>query len=232
MTITNKPKYTEKPSQLANLRDGACMDRVSNKWASLALEPEPGQPTSSSSSSWMRCEMQIWVISVCLQHANFDLFTHSPPNVSGVTLVSMRMCMFSHPQTHPPIKTCMWGADDHWDEKTHAWTLPCNSELLEVRVENVHLDIWNKQLHQSFSMSRVSLNNLVFIEYPELCRHTVHFYGSLRGKSPSQGSVMGDKVSEWITQFHRAHSRRDANGMSLTGIERRLTSHAGWHCFI
>lgn len=107
-----------------------------------------------------------------------------------------------------------------------------NTELLEFSVENVHLNIWNKQLHQSFAMSRVSLNNSIFIEFPVLDRQTAHFYGSWGGKSPSQGSVMGDKVSQWITQFHRAHSRRDANGMSLTEIEHRLTSHAGWHCFI
>lgn len=105
--------------------------------------------------------------------------------------------------------------DDHWDEK------------MEVSLENVHLDIWNKPLHQSFTMSRVSLDNPLFIEFPKLYRQTTHFYGSLRGKSPSQGSVMGDKVSQWITQFHRTRSRRDANGMSLTEIERRLTSHAG-----
>lgn len=135
-------------------------------------------------------------------------------------------------QTRPPdfnpIKACVKGADDHWDEKTY-WHI-----LLEVSLdlENVHLDMWNKPLHQSFTMSRVSLDNPLFIEFPKLYRQTTHFYGSLRGKSPSQGSVMGNKVSQWITQFHRTRSRRDANGMSLTEIERRLTSHAGWHCFI
>lgn len=69
--------------------------------------------------------------------------------------------------------------------------------------------------------------NLIVTEFPELYRQTAHFYGRLRGKSPSQGSVTGDKVSQWITQFHRAHSSRHANGMSLTGMECRLTSHAG-----
>lgn len=119
------------------------MDWVSNKWASLAAEPEPGQPTSSSSSSWMRRVI-------------------SPTNVSRWTLVSMWMSVFSHPQTCPAIKACMCGADDHWDEKnSHAWTLSRNPELPEVRVENVHLDIWNKQLHQSVTMSWVRLNNWI-----------------------------------------------------------------------
>lgn len=181
-------------------------------------------------------------LSVCLharpQHANllfyvpslFYSLTARPVSAEGLWLAYVDVCVLTY--TRPPnfnlIKACVKGADDHWDEKKYyAWTLSRNPELQEVCVENTHLDIWNKQLHLSFTMSRVGLNNSIFIEFPELYRQTAHFYGSLRGKSPSQGSVMGDKVSQWITQFHRAHSRRDANGMSLTEIERRLTSHAG-----
>lgn len=58
---------------------------------------------------------------------------------------------------------------------------PFNPGLLEFSIENLHLDIWNKQLHQSFPMSRVSLDNSIFIEFPELYRQVAHFCGSWGG---------------------------------------------------
>lgn len=111
----------------------------------------------------------------------------SPARLQNATL----FFFFYSPTAHPV------SADRPWSAYVNVRTLIYKesfdlSELADVSVENVQK---NSYIDLS-QRAGFSLNNWICFELLEFYKQTAHVYGSFRGKSPFQGSVMGGKASQ------------------------------------